>query len=619
MKRIILLITLILASNYIALSQRVNAYARVTSISGTTLSLANVDEGDDTFEIGERLIIMQMQDDVIGGNTNNNSSFGNLGSIQSAGLFEIRTVSAIVESGTTPTSITLSTALGNTYNTGTNSRVQIISFPQLGSPDFTTTQDMNGKSWDGNTGGVFAFEVTGILTLNHNINLNNRGFRGGDQDIADAGGCNSTTYISANSNAFAAKGEGIYRNTNSSWDEAKGKILTGGGGGNEHNGGGGGGGNYSAGGVGGIGWNCTAPASAGGLGGIGLSGHISSSRIFLGGGGGGGEGNNNVATSGGRGGGIVIIRANELRTVGTCGSRIISANGQNSANAGNDGAGGAGAGGSILINVDSWDISNSCEILVRANGGDAGISNTGAKHGGGGGGGQGAVIYSITQPTTNTTTQTQNGNGGCDNNSNPCNSSTSGGGTGTNNTGIIDGATGGPLPIELNYFNAIKKTSHVLLEWNTFSEINNDYYTVERSIDAKVWEEVLRVKGKGTSNSVSTYSGIDYQPYFGTSYYRLKQTDFNGDFTYHSLHAINFYKSTTTRVFPNPTKGNLTVELSNASTSLSLINMLGKEVNVSIIKTGTQAVIDLSNLKQGIYFLSLQNESAQETIRVIKE
>lgn len=165
MKRIILLITLILASNYIALSQRVNAYARVTSISGTTLSLANVDEGDDTFEIGERLIIMQMQDDVIGGNTNNNSSFGNLGSIQSAGLFEIRTVSAIVESGTTPTSITLSTALGNTYNTGTNSRVQIISFPQLGSPDFTTTQDMNGKSWDGNTGGVFAFEVTEILTI----------------------------------------------------------------------------------------------------------------------------------------------------------------------------------------------------------------------------------------------------------------------------------------------------------------------------------------------------------------------------------------------------------------------------------------------------------------------
>lgn len=108
---------------------------------------------------------MQMQDNVIGRNTNNNSSFGNLGSIQSAGLFEIRTVSAIIESRTTPTSITLSTALGNTYNTGTNSRVQIISFPQLGSPDFTTTQDMNGESWDGNTGGVFAFEITEILTI----------------------------------------------------------------------------------------------------------------------------------------------------------------------------------------------------------------------------------------------------------------------------------------------------------------------------------------------------------------------------------------------------------------------------------------------------------------------
>lgn len=619
MKKQITFLILTFLSLIVVHAQQLNAYARVTSISGTTFSVSNVDEGDDTFEVGDRLIVMQMQDDVIGGNTNNNASFGNLGSIASAGLFEIRTISSITESSGIPTAITVSGALGNTYNTGNNSRVQLISFPQLGSPDYTTTGDLNAQSWNGNTGGVFAFEVTGTLTLEHNINLNNRGFRGGDVDNSASGGCDNGTFISANTNAFAGKGEGIYRNTNTSWEEAKGKILNGGGGGNEHNGGGGGGGNYTAGGNGGIGWNCTAPASAGGLGGIALSSHISSSRIFLGGGGGGGEGNNNVATSGARGGGIVIIRANELRTNGTCGRRIISANGQNSANAGNDGAGGAGAGGSILINVNSWDISNSCEIVVRANGGDAGFSNTGSVHGGGGGGGQGVVIYSIAQPTNNTTTQTQNGNGGCDNNSNPCNSITAGGGTGTNDTGIIDGATGGPLPIELDYFNAVKRSASVALEWRTYNEVNNDYFTVERSADGYEWEEVIRKKGNGTSLKPTIYNGFDYQPIIGTSYYRLKQTDFDGNFTYHSMHAINFAKSSVKNVYPNPTKGQIVVSQINNSSELKILNLLGKEMNVQITRSGDKAAINLERLDNGLYFLLIRNNDTQESIRIIKE
>ncbi len=618
MKSILPLITLLLITNH-SIAQRVNAYARVTSISGSTLSLSNVDEDDDTFESGDRLIIMQMQDDVIGANTSNNASFGDLSNIQSAGLYEIRTISSVTESGGVPISITLSTSPNNTYNTGSNSRVQVISFPQLGSPDYTTSGNMSTQNWNGSIGGVLAFEVEGTFTLSHNINANNSGFRGGSRDVSSSGGCNSSTYISAAANQFADKGEGIYRNTNGNWDEAKGKILTGGGGGNEHNGGGGGGGNYTAGGNGGIGWNCSAPASAGGLGGIGLSAHISSSRVFLGGGGGGGEGNNSVSTDGGRGGGIIIIRANEIRTTGGCGQRIISANGRNSSDAGNDGAGGAGAGGSIIINVDSWNISTSCDILLRANGGDAGRSNTGSVHGGGGGGGQGAIIYSIAQPTANTTTQTQNGNGGCDNNSNPCNSSTSGGGSGTDDTGIIDGATGGPLPIELDYFDATKRGSSVLLEWRTYSEINNDYFTVERSVDGENWTEIVREKGNGTISSPIKYTSFDYQPHFGTSYYRLKQTDFNGAFTVHSMHAIEFKKLTAVSAYPNPTKGELTVELQTAETEITVINTLGRSINCPIIFQNTKATINLENQPKGMYILQLKTLTTQESLRIIKE
>ena len=619
MKNISLIIILIALTGSELIAQRVNAYARVTGISGSSLTITNVDESDDTFEVGERLIIMQMQDDVIGGNTNNNSSFGNLASIASAGLFEIRTISAVTETAGIPASITLSGSLVNTYNTGANSRVQIISFPQLGAPDYTTTQDMTTRNWNGNTGGVFAFEVTGILTLNHNISANNSGFRGGNADGTNSGSCNSSTYISAASDRFADKGEGIYTNTNANWIEARGKILTGGGGGNEHNGGGGGGGNYTAGGDGGRGWNCSGVTSAGGLGGIGLSAHISSSRIFLGGGAGGGEGNNNVSSAGGNGGGIIILRANELRTTGTCGQRVISANGQNSGNAGNDGAGGAGAGGSILINVNNWSIAGSCGVLVRSNGGNGGIANTGNAHGGGGGGGQGVVIYSITQPTTNTTTQTQNGNGGCDNNSNPCNSNTSGGGAGTSGSGIIDGATGGPLPIELDYFNAVKLHSAVALEWRTFSEINNDFFTVERSQDGYKWTDIIRINGNGTSVEPNTYNGFDYQPLLGTSYYRLKQTDFDGNFTYHSMHAVSFNRTTSFQVYPNPSKDKITVEGVNNSLDLKIIDLLGKEIDVSIVFNENKSVIDIRNLNQGVYFLVIKDNYTQESIRIIKE
>jgi hypothetical protein len=84
------------------------------------------------------------------------------------------------------------------------------------------------------------------------------------------------------------KGESIYKNTNTLFNNSRGKILTGGGGGNDHNAGGGGGGNYTAGGQGGNGYNNCVAFPGGGLGGISLSASISGSRVFMGGAGGGG-------------------------------------------------------------------------------------------------------------------------------------------------------------------------------------------------------------------------------------------------------------------------------------------------------------------------------------------
>lgn len=145
-------------------SQTINGYASVNSIAGSVLTISNVDESSGTFEDGDELIIIQIQDSVIGSNILNDSDFGKLGVISSAGLYEVATISSHIEVAGTPTSITLSGSLTNTYNLNNNSSVQIITFPELGSPNYVSG-NISAKNWDGTTGGVVAFQVSGKLTI----------------------------------------------------------------------------------------------------------------------------------------------------------------------------------------------------------------------------------------------------------------------------------------------------------------------------------------------------------------------------------------------------------------------------------------------------------------------
>ncbi|MCT4580542.1 MAG: T9SS type A sorting domain-containing protein [Flavobacteriales bacterium] len=602
-------------------AQAVNAYGKVTNLSGNTINVANINETNDTFEDGEFVIVMQMQDDVIGANTSNNSSFGNLSSIESAGLYDIVDIVSHTESGGVPNTITFSRPLKFTPNISSNTSVQIISFPTLGSPDYTTTANMTALDWNGNVGGVLAFNVDGIFTLAHDISADGDGFRGGSTDKNQTNGnCEDNVFISSwTSRAY--KGEGIYKNTSSSFEAARGKILNGGGGGSSHNGGGGGGGNFTAGGDGGVGWGCrnTSGRSSGGLGGIALSAHISSARVFLGGGAGAGERNNGWNTSGGDGGGIILIKADEVRTSGFCGGISISANGEDALNIGNDGAGGAGAGGSIVIEVNTWNISGTCPINIEANGGDGGNVNSGT-HGGGGGGGQGVVIYSIAVPTTNTTTTTNNGTGGCSNNSNPCNS-VAGTGSGTNGSGISGGSTGGPLPILLQSFDAeLIKESLVELKWVTSTELNNSHFIVERSQDGYDWEEVAKVLAEGNSVTNIDYVAYDNNPLYGVSYYRLKQVDFDGTLTIFKIKTIINEQELEASIYPNPTKDILNVVIEDeTSFSVKLYNSVGQLMELPMTYSGNKMTLNTTAMDKGFYLVVIENGNTSLTRTVIIE
>lgn len=193
--------------------QLVNAYAEVQSVSGTTVTLGVVDETGDSFEAGEQVMLMQMQAEVVS-NLTNTSSFGDINAIGAAGKFEILTISSVSESGGIPVSITLAASPSNAYTFNSNSAVQLITFPQLGSSSvYTTTNDMRAKAWNGTTGGVLCFQVQDELVLQHNLYADEAGFRGGvEYDQSATSNCDESTYVTNYTNsAYAEKGEGIHR------------------------------------------------------------------------------------------------------------------------------------------------------------------------------------------------------------------------------------------------------------------------------------------------------------------------------------------------------------------------------------------------------------------------
>lgn len=563
-----------------------------------------------------------MQDDVIGGNTGNNVNFGNLASISNAGLYEIRQILSINGNSTlgyssgAPTSIVVD-AITNTYNTGINSSVQIITFRQMSTGNYSTTTNITALDWDGNVGGVVAFEVPGTFTLNHNISADGNGFRGGSASANFTGSfCQALPYTGSSTN-YGAKGEGIYKSTNTNYNYARAKLINGGGGGGDHNGGGGGGGNFSAGGDGGGGWTGGGNCAAGlgyGYGGLSLSTHISGNRIFLGGGGGGGQGNNGVATAGGDGGGIILIKADEVTTSGSCAGRTITANGLDVPLAGNDGSGGGGAAGSIQFFVNSWTINASCDLTIESNGGIGGSVNSGI-HGGGGAGAQGTVIFNGLAPTANISTTSINGTPGCNHNSNPC-TSIAGSASGTNNSGIITG-TGIPLPIQLTYFNAqLISERRVELTWETVAEINNDFFEIQRSIDGVQWETIFNVQGAGNSSFPIKYSIDDNNPHLGLSYFRLGQTDFDGASTFTNPRSI-FNTQSLIGVYPNPSIRRVRFTgVDFIADDFEVCDLLGNQITeqLFLLNFDTYSMeLDISNLSAGTYILKTANKTQRFT------
>lgn len=108
------------------------------------------------------------------------------------------------------------------------------------------------------------------------------------------------------------------------------------------------------------------------------------------------------------------------------------------------------------------------------------------------------------------------------------------------------------LPVELTSFTAQVFGSEVVLEWLTASEHDNDYFTVERSRDQEVWHKLIEVDGAGNSQVATEYRETDPHPHVGTSYYRLRQTDFDGTTTVSGVEVVEMDAPDELHLWPNP-------------------------------------------------------------------
>lgn len=173
------------------------------------------------------------------------------------------------------------------------------------------------------------------------------------------------------------------------------------------------------------------------------------------------------------------------------------------------------------------------------------------------------------------------------------------------------------LPVELVYFRGKLFAEGVVLEWQTASELNNDFFEVEVSTDGENYNTLAIIAGQGTSTTLTNYDYVDRYPSTGLNYYRLRQVDFNGDFTYSNI--ISIMNDAPARLYfsayPQPATTHLTLQLmgidDTSIMNLVIYNINGKVVKSISIDPKTKLLpIDLTPFTNGLYLVRL-NQAEQ--------
>jgi len=182
--------------------------------------------------------------------------------------------------------------------------------------------------------------------------------------------------------------------------------------------------------------------------------------------------------------------------------------------------------------------------------------------------------------------------------------------------------TAASLPIELTSFEAQPTKNSILLNWETATETNNDYFILERSVDGKEFTAIGQINGHGTTVNRQKYQFEDAEPLSTTNYYRLKQVDIDGIFTYHKVIQVTLEtQKTLVELFPNPATNHLNLTLPNhwqSETGILIFDIMGRFISHQQTNQH-QLEINLSTLPTGQYILRIQNAESIATKYFVKQ
>jgi hypothetical protein len=181
------------------------------------------------------------------------------------------------------------------------------------------------------------------------------------------------------------------------------------------------------------------------------------------------------------------------------------------------------------------------------------------------------------------------------------------------------------LPITLVSFDAEQKNTAVELNWVTADEVNNDFFTIERSTDGQNFTPIITVDGAGDSQTELSYTALDVAPVEGINYYRLKQTDFSGEFEYSEIERVNFTGPTESpielKAYPNPLSVGAYLNISGleginvARSVYKVISNAGQQLESG----GLQELVDgrVRLNQKGMHFIQIIHPEGQEVLKIL--
>ncbi len=182
----------------------------------------------------------------------------------------------------------------------------------------------------------------------------------------------------------------------------------------------------------------------------------------------------------------------------------------------------------------------------------------------------------------------------------------------------------GALPVELTTFTAELENEETLLSWTTASELNNEGFEIQRSMDARSWEKIGWIKGAQNSQLEKQYNYIDRKPEVEMNYYRLKQLDFDGEFEYSDLVNVELRKKGILILIPNPSlhyrELSFTIQQPASEVFLQIYDSRGKEVyreDLGAKSKGNHEVKLQEKFPPGIYTITIQQKEEVEFVKMM--